>query len=77
MAGYPNSGILSRDAERKTDKHPEFKGTAEVNGVEYWLSAWVNENDRGKYFKINFKEKEPRVESTQAPSSVDKDDVPF
>lgn len=57
---YPNSGILSRNQRRESDKHPEYSGTAEVDGVEYWLSAWVNNGDNGKYFKISFKKKEPR-----------------
>lgn len=61
MAGkYPNSGILSRNQKRESDKHPEFTGSAEVNGVEYWLSAWVNEGDKGKYFKISFKPKDQK-----------------
>ena len=56
---YPNSGILSRNDRRKSDNHPEFTGTAEVDGVEYWLSAWVNETREGrKYFKIRFKKKD-------------------
>ena len=59
MGKYPNSGILSRNDKRKTDKHPEFSGTAEVDGVEYWLAGWVNQTQDGrKYFKLSFTKKE-------------------
>lgn len=51
---YPNSGILGRNKRRRGDKDPEYSGQAEINGVEYWLSAWVNEGNEGKYFKISF-----------------------
>ena len=58
MGKYPNSGILSRVTDRKSDKNPEFSGSAEIDGVEYWMSAYVNEGEKGKYFKISFKPKE-------------------
>ena len=78
---YPNSGILSRDKKRKSDKHPEFTGSAEVDGVEYWLSAWVNESEHGKYFKISFKPKDGQKaagEHSQVREPGDEDDdTPF
>jgi hypothetical protein len=52
-------GSLSRNAKRETDRHPEFKGSAMVGGVEYWLSAWVREGDDGsKYFSLSFTPKQ-------------------
>lgn len=88
MGKYPNSGILSRDKNRKSDKHPEYTGSAEVDGVEYWMNAYINEGEHGKYFKISFKKKEPRQSggggksqgSSQRPSQRepgDEDDTPF
>jgi uncharacterized protein (DUF736 family) len=54
-------GSLSRNAKRETDRHPEFRGSCMVAGVEYWLSAWIREGDDGsKYFSLAFKEKEPK-----------------
>lgn len=73
---YPNSGILSRNNDRKNDKQPEFRGSCEVDGQRYWLSAWVKENDKGKFFSLSFTKIEDRGEESQA-SSVDDDDVPF
>jgi hypothetical protein len=81
MAGkkYPNSGIMSRNKNQKTDKHPEFTGSAEVNGVEYWIAGWVNENDRGKYFKLSFEPKDDQASAGERSQVLphDDDEVPF
>jgi hypothetical protein len=58
MSKYPNSGTLSRNDRRETDKQPEFKGNAEVGGVEYWISGWVKESERGKFFSLSFTPKD-------------------
>lgn len=83
MGQYPNSGILSRNDRREKDTHPEFTGNAEVDGVEYWLNAWVNEKDGRKYFKISFKPKNPpqdpvrHTEPETYTEPVDGDNIPF
>lgn len=66
MSGYDNtnSGLMYRNENRKTDKHPEFTGSINVNGEDFWLSAWVNEGKPGgkmegkKYFSIKINPKE-------------------
>ena len=79
MSKYPNSGILSRNDRRQSEKHPEFNGSAEVDGVEYWLSAWVNEKDGRKFFRLSFKRKEERQGSYMAGDDPPEQggDVPF
>ena len=48
-----NSGALFRNDKRETEKHPEYTGKITIEGVEYYLSAWVNEMRNGqKYFSI-------------------------
>jgi len=57
MANYqnkPNKGVLFRNSKRKTDKHPEYAGSINVNGQEFFLNAWVNESKKGdKYFSMS------------------------
>ena len=74
MGKYPNSGILSRNDKRQSDKHPEFNGSAEVDGVEYWLAAWVNEKDGRKYFRLKFEPKDAPQPQSSGGSS---DEIPF
>lgn len=82
MAGkYPNSGILSRNQRRRDDTDPEYSGSAEINGQEYWISAWVKEGDKGKYFKMSFKPKQPQQsggrEQSRGRAPQNDDDMPF
>ena len=79
-----NSGIMARNERRDTDKHPEFTGSINVEGTDFWLSAWVNEGKPGvklegkKYFSIKLTRKEGG--STGRPagdSNFVSDDIPF
>ena len=36
-----NSGVLFKNDRKESDKYPDYKGTIDVNGTEYSLSAWV------------------------------------
>lgn len=51
------SGVLFKNDKKTTEKHPSYKGQALVNGVEYWMSAWINKNDKGSYMSIQFEPK--------------------
>ncbi len=54
-----NRGALFQNHDKKTDKHPDYKGEANVNGKDYWLSAWKRESKSGKtYLSLSFQEKE-------------------
>jgi hypothetical protein len=54
----PNGGSLFRNKSKKDAKSPEYGGSAVVNGVEYKISAWVNETGNGeRYMRLSFSEK--------------------
>ena len=42
MSNYDNNnqGAVWKNDKRKTDKHPHFTGSATINGVDYYVSAW-------------------------------------
>ena len=65
MAEYDNTdkGSLFKNKDRKSDKHPEYNGSINIQGVEYWLSAWVKESkkDGSKYFSLAVKQKEKQA----------------
>lgn len=62
MASKDNSGALFKNDRKRPDKQdPEYRGSAMVNGVAYWLDCWVNEKDGKKYMAIKFKEKEGKA----------------
>jgi hypothetical protein len=55
-----NSGTLFKNDKREKDTHPHATGTALIDGVEYWVSAWTKEGAKGKFQSLAFKPKEAR-----------------
>jgi len=80
MSSYDNtnSGVLFRNDRRREGKNdPEYTGTLNVAGVEFWLSAWVKESKDGrKFFSLSVKKKDAPKNSAPAHSQQD-EDVPF
>lgn len=36
-----NSGALFRNDRKTSNSHPDFRGSVNVNGQEFWVSAWL------------------------------------
>jgi hypothetical protein len=68
------TGSISKNKKKEKDVHPDYRGSATINGVDFWISGWVNEGSDGKYLGLKFQVKDGEVRSTK----VDDDDsVPF
>lgn len=52
-------GSLSRNKKKEKESQPSHKGSCVIDGVGYWLSAYVNQNNETgeKYFKLYFEVK--------------------
>lgn len=76
-----NSGALFRNDKKEKDTHPNATGTAMIDGVVYYISAWTKEGKSGRFQSLSFKRKDETQSKTKsAPSqSTDEfnDDVPF
>lgn len=72
-----NRGTLGRNRNKQKDTHPEYSGSINVEGKEYWLSGWVKEKDGRKFFSLSVKPKEAKQESQATSSQEDDNDVPF
>lgn len=44
-----NSGALFKNEKEGNPKRPDYRGSLNVNGDEYWLSAWLQEAKHGKH----------------------------
>jgi uncharacterized protein (DUF736 family) len=52
------SGSLFPNDRKEKDTHPDFKGTALINGVTYEIGAWNKKAGSGKEFtSLSFKVK--------------------
>lgn len=74
---YPNSGALFKNDRKEQPNHPDYKGSAEIDGVDYWLSAWIKEGKSGKFMSLSFKPKEEQSYRAPATTADDMGDVPF
>lgn len=77
MAEYDNtnSGALFKNDKRTNDRQPEYKGSLNVEGTEYWVSAWVKTSKAGqKFFSLALT---PKDAQPAAATIRDDEDVPF
>ena len=75
-----NSGVLFTNDKKDNERAPHYKGSIMVNGVDYWLSAWVKQGKSGKFMGLAVS---PKDTQQQAPKPASKrvedmdDSVPF
>ena len=84
MAEYSNEnrGTLFKNTKKEEDRHPDYNGSINVEGTEYWLNAWIKESkkDGTKFFSLSIKEKQDSPRQSSAPTrktKVEDSDLPF
>jgi uncharacterized protein (DUF736 family) len=72
-------GSLFRNDRKDKDSQPDYNGTCQIEGVEYYMNAWVKESKAGKkYFSFSFKAKNAEVPNKSVAITDDIDDeLPF
>lgn len=88
MAYEPRDGdgSLFPNDYKTTDKHPDMRGSLKLNGVEYQISAWRKQGQRGEFLSLRVEPKrdrqqqqppkqQPRTQPSAGP--VPDDEVPF
>lgn len=75
-----NSGVLFRSDKKESEKHPDYRGSILVDGVDYWLSAWIKEGKSGKFMGLAVSPKDTQQQAQKPASKRVEDmdsDVPF
>lgn len=84
-----NSGTLGKNKRKEKTEHPDYSGQINVDGTDYWLSAWLKEagpNSKTpgeKFFSLSVRPKEapapaPRPSKPPPKGRNDMDDdIPF
>lgn len=84
-----NRGSIWKNDKKEKDTHPDFTGSLNVNGVEYWVSAWKrkpDQSDKAPALSFSIKPKEAGQPQKAAPSKPAayqnsggdfEDDIPF
>jgi uncharacterized protein (DUF736 family) len=54
-----NRGALFKNDKKESDRHPDYRGSINVGGKEYWLSSWLKTSAKGtRYMSLAVTEKE-------------------
>jgi hypothetical protein len=91
MADYDdkNRGSIWKNEKKTTDKHPDFTGSLNVDGKDYWVSAWKRKegaSDRSPALSFSVKPKDGKpMDATSSRVSVAhsqdsdslRDEIPF
>lgn len=89
MTQYDNTnrGQIWPNDRKEKDTHPDFKGSINVDGVEYWVSAWKRKpdaNPKAPSLSFSVQKKDEQQNNTrqaapqQPAASPDfDDDIPF
>ena len=80
-----NTGKLFKNEKKEKDTHPDYTGTALINGVEHFMDAWIKRSESGRnWMSFSFKPKQKQATpapppARQAPSRppARDDDPPF
>ena len=73
MSNYDNTnrGVLFKNDRKEKDAHPDYKGSINADGVEYWLSAWMKEGAKGKFMSFLLTPKEQTQTAAQVTQKVE------
>lgn len=83
---YDNNltGVLFVNDKQGNEKRPDWKGSAEIDGVQFWVSGWNRQSARGELISLKLEKKEQQQSSRHAPAPapapaapLEGGDIPF
>jgi hypothetical protein len=83
MGDYDNTnrGVLFNERDKKTkDGDRDYSGSINIEGTEYWLSAWIKVSKKtgGKFLSLSVKPKVEKLAASNKSLAEDLDDeIPF
>jgi hypothetical protein len=72
---HDNSGSLFKNDRKEKPNHADYTGNATIDGVDYWMNAWIKEGKNGrKFMSFSFR---PKNASSSRSSSGSKEAADF
>lgn len=75
-----NRGAIWKNTNKKTDKHPDLTGSINVEGTDYWISAWKRgpeESEDAPVLRFAVSKKDHKQPAEKASPPDYDDDLPF
>lgn len=70
-----NRATLFINEKKENEKHPDWSGTLNVQGKEYWISGWKKVSKGGKPFlSLSIREKQEQTRQSSQPTRKAKED---
>jgi hypothetical protein len=80
-------GAIWKNDRKEKDTHPDFRGTATIEGIYYWVSGWKRKedaSDRAPALSFSFQKKEQPQDQAQYSAAASEeavvrtnDEIPF
>ena len=71
-----NRGVLFKNDEKKSEKHPDYSGTINVDGVDLKLAGWIKQGKKGKFLSLAVSNENKPKSGIKRSTNVD-EDIPF
>lgn len=54
-------GTLFKNDRKEKETHADYQGSILINGVDYWLNAWIKDGKNGKFMSLSARPKQERA----------------
>ena len=72
-----NTAVIFKNNKKENEKHPDYRGTINVDGKELEISLWVKEGKAGKFFSGKIKEPFKKMENATDKINNESSGLPF
>ena len=72
-------GVLYKNENKTSENHPDYSGSVNVAGTDFWLSGWLKESkkDGKKFFSLSVRPKGDAPKTAKKAEAEPNDDIPF
>jgi len=64
-----NRGNLFKNVNKEEEKHPDLNGSVNVEGTDYWISAWKKTSKAGTpFYSLSVRFKQGQVRQSSQPT---------
>jgi len=73
-----NSGSLFREAEKKSERSPDYTGKAMIDGKMKRIAGWIKQTKSGgNFLSLAISDPQPKAAESPAKPANDAGDIPF